>query len=153
MGNYSGFPWQDRSWSRIYRNRMDLGLEHCRQCHTNRDLTFDHIRPRSLRGSGRSMSNLTILCFSCNTRRGNRPARVLVSLADEEAAAPPERRWSQLGEQWDPQWTPPECSARIYVVNGKGCEPTLRCNLPEGHGWWHWDDEVGLWGSMQGVAV
>lgn len=92
------------------------------------------------------MHNVTILCSLCNTRKGDRIVRGLQSLADEEASAPPEHRWSQLAQEWDPLWTPPKCPAAVYVVNVRA-EPLLRCALQAGHDWWHWDDEIGLWGD------
>jgi hypothetical protein len=102
--------WSARSWSRIYRHRMSLGLEKCRWCKGKSGstvLTFDHIVPLCEGGSS-AMHNVTIMCFGCNKGKANKPLahRGVVSLRDEEAAAEPEFRWSQFPQQWDPMWHP-----------------------------------------------
>jgi hypothetical protein len=75
---------------------MRAGLESCRWCgtrdHPSNPLTLDHIVPIS-RGGRSTLDNLTILCSQCNTFKGDR-TWALESLAEEEALAPPERRWS-----------------------------------------------------------
>lgn len=43
----------------------------CGYCGSGRDLTIDHIIPRS-RGGIESWSNLITACTTCNTRKGNR---------------------------------------------------------------------------------
>jgi len=45
-----------------------LGSE-CERCKTTRDLTLDHIKPRSLGGSDKP-SNLQVLCQACNQIKG-----------------------------------------------------------------------------------
>lgn len=81
-------------WALVYRARMRAGLEVCRDpgCWTTTDLTFGHIVPHSA-GSRFTFANITIQCEPCNRRQGSRINPNHISLADEEAAAPPERRW------------------------------------------------------------
>jgi 5-methylcytosine-specific restriction endonuclease McrA len=43
----------------------------CQKCGTEENLTVDHIVPRVLGGSD-SMSNLEVLCQSCNSSKGGR---------------------------------------------------------------------------------
>lgn len=44
----------------------------CRACGSNKNLTIDHIIPRSLGGSNK-YDNKQILCFSCNNLKKNLP--------------------------------------------------------------------------------
>ncbi len=87
-------------WVRVYRARIRLGLEKCRQCRcrnewgTGRQLTLDHIHPRS-RGGNSLMDNATILCADCNNRKSDGPARYRISLRAEELAAKRPQRWSE----------------------------------------------------------
>lgn len=97
------FPSWDKSsrWVQVYRARIRAGLETCRICGcanawgTGRQLTLDHIHPRSLGGPS-LMENATILCLDCNNRKGDGPATYSVSLWLEERRAPRSRRWSKL---------------------------------------------------------
>jgi 5-methylcytosine-specific restriction endonuclease McrA len=85
------------TWWRVYKYRINHGLERCRECGCRDNLTFAHLVPYSVHRSW-AFDNVTILCAPDNNAEGavmsTRP-----SLADEEAAAPPERRWSQVGVQ------------------------------------------------------
>lgn len=87
-------------WVRVYRARIRLGLETCRECGvfnvwgTERQLTLDHIHPRC-KGGPSLMENATILCLRCNNEKGDGPARVRTSLKLEELRAPRKYRWSQ----------------------------------------------------------
>lgn len=58
-------------------------------------MTLDHIHPRALGGPS-LMENATILCVEENGRKGDGPAKVLMSLAQEEANAPRKERWSKF---------------------------------------------------------
>jgi 5-methylcytosine-specific restriction endonuclease McrA len=40
-------------------------------CGSNKDLTLDHVVPKS-RGGGNEWTNLVTSCFKCNLRKGNR---------------------------------------------------------------------------------
>lgn len=81
-------------WWKVYRARMDEGLEPCRRCGTREDLTFDHIIPFAEGGRLR-FDNATILCQACNRWKLDKPWRAK-SLEQEERDAPPERRWRDL---------------------------------------------------------
>lgn len=88
---------RDKMWYQRYRNRIRLGLEHCRGCgKRSRYLTFDHVVPWIL-GGRTVLENATILCSPCNVRKGNQVggewAR-LVSLTTEESR-PGAERWSR----------------------------------------------------------
>lgn len=43
----------------------------CVYCGSNKDLTLDHVMPKS-RGGGNEWTNLVTSCFKCNLRKGNR---------------------------------------------------------------------------------
>jgi hypothetical protein len=96
------YPTWDKNahWVRAYRARIRLGLERCRVCGcvnawgTDRQLSLDHIWPRS-RGGTSQMENATILCVVENNKKADGPGEYTVSLAQEEAMAPRQRRWSQ----------------------------------------------------------
>jgi len=67
-------------WVRVYRARIALFLERCRNCGTlpgqkglKDILTLDHLVPRA-RGGTHAMSNATILCRGCNLRKADKPA-------------------------------------------------------------------------------
>lgn len=102
-------------WVRVYRARIRLGLEACRLCGvsnvwgTERQLTLDHIHPRSLGGPS-LMENATILCLRCNNEKGSGPATFRTSLAMEELRAPRKYRWSQqaVPEVPDGPWSLPQ---------------------------------------------
>lgn len=94
-------PRDKRPWYLAYRPRMDQGLEECRRCGTTERLTFAHIVPHS-QGGRRTRDNIGILCAPCNEAHADEIDTQLVSLAAEEAASPPDRRWSTLWveEHW-----------------------------------------------------
>lgn len=48
---------------------MRNGLEYCRLCYTQENLTLDHIIPRAFSG-GNTINNITILCVDCNVSKG-----------------------------------------------------------------------------------
>jgi hypothetical protein len=56
-------------WSYRFRISMYSGLEYCRNCGTNENLSFDHIIPRAHCGSN-TIDNITILCKPCNETKG-----------------------------------------------------------------------------------
>lgn len=95
------YPSWDKSarWVRVYKARIRLGLERCRVCGcvdewgTSRQLTLDHIQPRS-KGGTSLMQNATILCAGCNGDKADGDAVYRVSLWTEERAAPRRARWS-----------------------------------------------------------
>jgi 5-methylcytosine-specific restriction endonuclease McrA len=53
--------------TRIYRRDQNQ----CVYCGSNKDLTLDHVMPKS-RGGGNDWTNLVTSCFKCNLRKGNR---------------------------------------------------------------------------------
>lgn len=97
MAQFAGHVTRS-AWFRVYRGRMNSGLEHCRHCGTTQTLTFDHIIPVVLNG-GSSFNNVTILCLKCNTEKGDRQWPHLRSLAEEEDSADPTRRWSAIAQE------------------------------------------------------
>lgn len=85
-------------WWQVYRQRIRDGKERCRHCGVCRtDLTFDHLRPAA-HGASLRFDNATILCEPHNLLKDDQRWPHLVSLAKEEAAAPPERRWAAIAQ-------------------------------------------------------
>jgi len=58
-------------WKKFYRWLMDNGYESCQLCNSKDNLTFDHIIPWA-RGGKTEISNMAILCASCNETKGSR---------------------------------------------------------------------------------
>src|ERR1041384_3721889 len=69
---YRRIPRQNRSMSRkgILLRDADT-CQYCRSKLPPKELTLDHVIPRS-RGGESSWENLVACCFSCNNRKGNR---------------------------------------------------------------------------------
>ena len=64
-------PKYKNIWSRARKRRAlvrDYG-ERCLRCGSLKELTLDHILPQSAGGSG-ALTNLQLLCVSCNLRKG-----------------------------------------------------------------------------------
>lgn len=83
-----------RLWWRVYRERIDCGLERCRHCGTREGLTFDHIVPWG-DGGRLKFANATILCGPCNRLKGADTCSCL-SLFHEEAGRPLDQQWVRL---------------------------------------------------------
>lgn len=95
--------WKTRAWSRIYRQRINAGLERCRCCRKRQtdhvQLTFAHLTAKATIGTRcgqANLSNISILCAVCNQKQGTRTWSTLASLAEEERVAPPSRQWAYL---------------------------------------------------------
>jgi 5-methylcytosine-specific restriction endonuclease McrA len=57
---------------RVNRNRIFKRDGHeCVYCGSKKDLTLDHVIPKS-RGGGNTWTNLVTSCFKCNVRKSNR---------------------------------------------------------------------------------
>jgi 5-methylcytosine-specific restriction endonuclease McrA len=69
---YRRVPRQNRSVSRKGIIQRDAGAcQYCGSVLASKDLTMDHVIPRS-RGGVSTWENLVSCCFSCNNRKGNR---------------------------------------------------------------------------------
>jgi 5-methylcytosine-specific restriction endonuclease McrA len=79
---YRRIPRQNRALSR--RGILLRDGNSCQYCHAvlpSRELTLDHVLPRS-RGGASTWENLVACCFACNNRKGNRtPAEAGLTLA------------------------------------------------------------------------
>lgn len=152
--------WDARAhWVRVYRARIRLGLELCRVCGTanewgtGRQLTLDHIFPRS-RGGTSLMENATILCLDCNNRKGDGQGEYTVSLWLEEQRAPRRQRWSQFQVPESPPGPWDVMGSRQPPRTARSRRRALRKVLPE---WAHpylvyvADDEVPTW--VRGVIT
>jgi 5-methylcytosine-specific restriction endonuclease McrA len=69
LKNYVKVPHRKVSLSRANIFRRDG--EQCVYCGTHKDLTIDHVIPRS-KGGIDSWENLVTACHSCNSHKGNR---------------------------------------------------------------------------------
>lgn len=71
-------------WTTYYRQRMNIGIERCRNGDCVRNATtFGHLRPRS-RGGMFTMKNITLLCSECNQLQGDDVWPHLVPLSHED---------------------------------------------------------------------
>jgi len=72
LQHYKRIPRWNRSVSRKGILLRDGGAcQYCRSKFPAKDLTMDHVIPRS-RGGGSTWENLVACCFRCNNRKGNR---------------------------------------------------------------------------------
>ena len=68
ISNYIRIPYKDVELSR--QNVFKRDSYCCQYCGTAKDLTLDHVLPRSRKGRS-SWTNLVTACKSCNARKGN----------------------------------------------------------------------------------
>ena len=90
------------SWIRVNRHRIfRRDNNECVYCTSKKDLTIDHVIPRS-RGGKNTWENLVTCCSKCNLKKGNR--------TPEEARMPLKKRPTEpsfvddtttLNEAWD----------------------------------------------------
>jgi 5-methylcytosine-specific restriction endonuclease McrA len=82
--SYRRIPRQNRSMSRKgILLRDGSTCQYCRSTLPAKDLTLDHVIPRS-RGGESTWENLVACCFPCNNRKGNRtPQEAGMALAKQ----------------------------------------------------------------------
>lgn len=68
LNRYINIPFKSVVLSR--NNIFKRDRFHCQYCDSNRDLTLDHVMPRSRQGKS-SWNNLVTACKSCNARKGD----------------------------------------------------------------------------------
>lgn len=100
--------------------------ERCAVCGTTRDLTIDHVIPKSRGGSNR-IDNLQFLCQTHNQEKGDRvdeEARVGIAI---RAALPTSRQSKKKRKGWPVPVHLPECDSQFCMV---GCPayPVLVAN-------------------------
>lgn len=87
LKKYRRVPRHNRAVSRksiMLRDRFTC--QYCRKSFTTKELTLDHVIPRSRSGSN-DWSNLVSCCFPCNNRKGSRtPEEAGMVLARKPAA-------------------------------------------------------------------
>lgn len=68
LQNYVNVPYKNVALTRQNIFKRDGGC--CQYCGSQRDLTLDHVHPRS-RGGATSWDNLITACKRCNSRKGD----------------------------------------------------------------------------------
>lgn len=72
LTGYNGYYAKEVRCSR--RNIFERDGNHCQYCgkrNDQRDMTIDHVLPRS-RGGNSTWENMVLACFNCNSRKGNK---------------------------------------------------------------------------------
>jgi len=69
LQRYVHVPYKGIALSR--HNIMRRDAYQCLYCGSNKNLTLDHLMPKS-RGGGSSWTNLVTACMRCNTKKGDR---------------------------------------------------------------------------------
>lgn len=78
LRKYVNVPYKGVNLTR--QNVFKRDAFECQYCGTKKDLTLDHVTPRS-KGGRSSWNNLVTACKRCNTRKGNsRPEEVGIKL-------------------------------------------------------------------------
>lgn len=81
LKRYVNVPYKGVNLTRQNIFKRDNGK--CQYCGTSRDLTLDHVVPRS-KGGGSNWSNLVTACKRCNARKGdNSPEKVGMKLMNQ----------------------------------------------------------------------
>jgi hypothetical protein len=87
------------SKSAIYRRDGNK----CNYCGQNKNLTIDHIIPRSA-GGDNSWCNLTLACSRCNTKKGNKRLEETGMKLLRKPRAPKNKIEFSLWESKNPEW-------------------------------------------------
>lgn len=70
--NYIKIPYRKMMQSKPSRSMIYKRDNHkCQYCGSTKNLTIDHIVPRS-RGGENTWENMTVACISCNTKKSNK---------------------------------------------------------------------------------
>ena len=75
----------------------------CQYCGSGRDLTFDHVTPRSL-GGMTTWGNVTTACAACNIRKGGRLPRECRMHPDVKPYRPTNRQLNSNGRSFPPNY-------------------------------------------------
>ena len=75
----------------------------CQYCGTTRDLTIDHVHPRSLGGED-TWENLVTACNSCNTKKGNKLLSETNMVLMKKPVAPLNKIIFSLDNSNNPEW-------------------------------------------------
>ncbi len=70
LNRYVSRPFRGSGVVLNRRNVFRRDNNRCQYCHSTRDLTLDHVRPRS-RGGNTSWDNLVAACRKCNSKKGD----------------------------------------------------------------------------------
>lgn len=76
----------------------------CQYCGRNRNLTLDHIVPKS-RGGGDFWENLVVCCSACNTKKANRPLEQTGMKLLKKPRAPHNPVFLHLKNHKNPEWS------------------------------------------------
>jgi len=103
---YTTREWQRLSARVIARHRGQHGNwcpGHGRDPHPASDLTADHIVPLAAGGAPLDLGNLTVLCRSCNSTKGDgtraRSAGAVALVASRAVGAPRGPTWAPTGQR------------------------------------------------------
>lgn len=105
LSRFGDMPKRKEQYSR--RGIYGRDREQCQYCGTfpkGRDLTIDHVLPRS-KGGKSAWENCVVCCQSCNTKKGNRLLEE-IDMRLQRKPKRPEKYEAILGDNIRPEWTP-----------------------------------------------
>jgi 5-methylcytosine-specific restriction endonuclease McrA len=107
LNKYVFIPFKKVTLSRFNIYRRDEYT--CVYCPSKKDLTIDHVKPRS-KGGKNSWENLVTCCSSCNTAKGNKPLKTYLEESGQTMRHEPYRptymeflsQYKNIHEDWKP---------------------------------------------------
>ena len=93
LKDYGGVPFTQVNFTRRNMYKRDMYIcQYCKGKFTPKDLTMDHVHPKS-KGGGTSWTNCVTSCYDCNSRKSNRSLQESGMVLLREPKAP---KWTPI---------------------------------------------------------